>query len=182
MAQISLRLISAIVLVLVSTLLLIPLAPIKPAADESSARVFKSTHKIVLAETASKIQQSRSKKMRQYLEDIFGVPGSKAAWYDNIIDVEVADDIATIETILSSGDERIINLCGVVSGFIYSHLYAELGIRKIKILGSSGEVLVYRKSVMDDCPFKFSRNPGLQPQAPASLNRLTYPSLKDGVH
>ena len=118
-----------------------------------------------MAESTSKTDDSRSQTIRQYLADIFGVPDFKTSWYDNIIDVEVAGDTATIKTNLSSGDEKIINVCGVVSGFIYSHLNVQLGIRKVKILGRSGEVLVSRRSVMDDCPYKFSPNPALQPPA-----------------
>ena len=118
-----------------------------------------------LAESTSKTDDSRSQTIRQYLADIFGVPDFKTSWYDNIIDVEVAGDTATIKTNLSSGDEKLINICGVVSGFVYSHLNAQLGIRKVKILGSSGEVLVFRRDVLDDCPYKSSRNPGLQPPA-----------------
>jgi len=108
---------------------------------------------------------ARSQAIRQYLADIFGVPDFKTSWYDNIIDVEVTADTATIKTNLSSGDEKLINFCGVVSGFVYSHLNAQLGIRNVKILGSSGEVLVFRRGVLDDCPYKSSRNPGLQPPA-----------------
>jgi hypothetical protein len=126
---------------------------------------MKSTPEIRLAESTARTDDSRSRVIRQYLTDIFGVPDFKAPWYDNIIDVEVTGDTATIRTNLSSGDEKLINLCGVVSGFIYSQLNAELGIRKVKILGSSGKVLVFRRGVLDDCPYKSSRNPGLQPPA-----------------
>jgi len=118
-----------------------------------------------LAEFNSKTDEPRSEAIRRYLADIFGVPGFKASWYDNITDVEVAGDTATIKTNLSGGDEKIIALCGVISGFIYSQLNVELGIRKLKIIGSSGKVLVFRRSVMDDCPYKSSPNPGLQPPA-----------------
>jgi hypothetical protein len=118
-----------------------------------------------LAESNSNRDDSRAEAIRRYLADIFGVPGFKASWYDNITGVEVASDTATIKTNLSVGDEKIIALCGVISGFIYSQLNVQLSIRKIKIIGSSGKVLVFRKSVMDDCPYKFSPNPGLQPPA-----------------
>lgn len=165
MEYISLRLISAIVLVLIPTLFLTPLTPAKPATKANLIRVFNSTHKIILAEVTSKPNQPRAEAIRQYLADIFGVTGFKTLWYDNIIDVEVTGDTATIRTNLSSGDEKIISVCGVVSGFIYSHLNVQLGIRKVKILGRSGKVLVFRRSVLDDCPYKFSRNPGLQPPA-----------------
>jgi hypothetical protein len=120
---------------------------------------------IRLAEGTSKTDEPRSKAIRQYLADIFGVPGFKTSWYDNIINVEVTGDTATIKTNLSSGDEKIIIVCGVVSGFVYSHLNVQLGIRKVKILGSSGEVLVFRRTLLDDCPYKSSRNPGLHPTA-----------------
>jgi len=165
MEYISLRLISAIVLVLIPALFLTPLAPAKPAAKASLTRVFNSPNKIILAEATPKTNQPRAEAIRQYLADIFGVTGFKTSWYDNIIDVEVTGDTATIKTNLSGRDEKIINVCGVVSGFIYSHLNVHLGIRKVKILGISGEVLVFRRSVLEDCPYKFSRNPGLQPPA-----------------
>jgi len=140
MEHTSRRLISTIVLVLITTLFSIPFAI--PKTDEH-----------------------RSLVIRQYLADIFGVPGFKTSWYDNITDVEVAGDTVTVKTNLSRGDEKIIYLCGVVSGFVYSHLNLHLGISKVRILGSSGEVLVFRRSVLEDCPYKSSRNPGLQPPA-----------------
>ena len=135
------------------------------ATKASLTCVFNSTHKIILAEATSKTDEPRSEAIRHYLAEIFGVPGFKTSWYNNIIDVEVTDDTAIIRTNLSGGDERIITVCGVVSGFIYSHLNVQLGIRKVKILGSSGEVLVFRRGVLEDCPYKFSRNPGLRPPA-----------------
>jgi hypothetical protein len=126
---------------------------------------MKSTPEIRLAESTANTDDSRSQAIRQYLVDIFGVPDFKTSWYDNIIDVEVTGDTVTIKTNLSSGDEKLIKVCGVVSGFVYSHLNAQLNIRKVKILGSSGEILVFRRGVLDDCPYKSSRNPGLQPPA-----------------
>ena len=165
MQYISLRLISAIVLVLIPALFLIPHTPAKPAAKEDLIRVLNSAHKIILAEVTPKPNQPRAEAIRQYLADIFGVTGFKTSWYDNIMDVEVTGDTATIKTNLSGGDEKIISVCGVVSGFIYSHLNVKLGIKKVKILGRSGKVLVFRRSVLEDCPYKSSRNPGLQPPA-----------------
>ena len=159
------RLISSIVIVFITTLFFTPFASGRTAINASSTPAIKFTREIRLAESTSKTDDSRSQTIRQYLADIFGVPDFKTSWYDNIIDVEVAGDTATIKTNLSSGDEKLINICGVVSGFVYSHLNAQLGIRKVKILGSSGEVLVFRRDVLDDCPYKSSRNPGLQPPA-----------------
>ena len=138
MKHVSRRLISSILIVFITTLFFTPFA-------------------------LAKADDSRSRAIRQYLTDIFGVPDFKTSWYDNIIDVEVADDTAIIKTNLSSGDEKLIKVCGVVSGFIYSQLNAQLNIKKVKILGSSGEVLVFRRDVLDDCPYKSSRNPGLKP-------------------
>jgi len=140
MAHLSRRLISKIVSVLITTLFFTSFA-------------------------SAKTDEYRSLVIRQYLADIFGVPGFKTSWYDNIIGVEVAGDTVTVKTNLSRGDEKIIYLCGVISGFIYSHLNLQLGISKVRILGSSGEVLVFRGSVLEDCPYKSSRNPGLQPPA-----------------
>ena len=159
------RLISPIVLLFITKLLCTPFASARTAINEPSTPVMKSTPEIRLAESTSKTDDARSQAIRQYLADIFGVPDFKTSWYDNIIDVEVTADTATIKTNLSSGDEKLINLCGVVSGFVYSHLNAQLGIRNVKILGSSGEVLVFRRGVLDDCPYKSSRNLGLQPPA-----------------
>ncbi len=64
--------------------------------------------------------------IRLYRAEISGVPGFKTSWYDNIIDVEVTGDIATMKTNLSRGDKEIGNVCGVVSGFVYSHLKKSL--------------------------------------------------------
>ena len=166
MEPISLRLISAIVFVFISTLFFARFTSARTTISASSDPVIKFTRESRLAEGTSRTDVSRSQAIRQYLADIFGIPGFKTSWYDNIIDVEVTGDTATIKTNLSSGDEKIIKVCGVVSGFIYSHLNVQLGIRKVKILGNSGEVLVFRRSVLDDCPYKSSRNPGLQPPAP----------------
>lgn len=152
MEFVSLRFISVMVFVFTSALFLIPLAPAKGAANASLTCLPKFTHEIALAEAAPKTNQRRSEAIRQYLADIFGVPGFKTSWYDNIIDVEVAGDTVTVKTNLSRGDKKIRNVCGVVSGFVYSNLNAELGIRKVKILGSSGEVLVFRRTVLDNCP------------------------------
>jgi hypothetical protein len=176
MEHISRRLISSIVIVFITTLFFTPFASGRTAINASSTPAIKFTREIRLAESTSKTDDSRSQTIRQYFADIFGVPDFKTSWYDNIIDVEVAGDTATIKTNLSSGDatiktnlssgdEKLINICGVVSGFVYSHLNAQLGIRKVKILGSSGEVLVFRRDVLEDCPYKSSRNPGLQPPA-----------------
>jgi hypothetical protein len=158
MKHISRRLISTIVLVFISTLFFTLFASARTAINASSPPVIRCTREIRSAESTSKTDKPRSQAIRQYLADIFGVPDFKTSWYDNIIEVEVTGDTATIKTNLSSGDEKIINLCGVVSGFIYSHLNVQLGIRKLKILGSSGEVLVFRRGVLDDCPYKSSRN------------------------
>ena len=157
------RLISSIVIVFITTLFFTPFATARTAINASSSPVIKFTREIRLAESTSKTDEPRSQAIRQYLADIFGVPDFKTSWYDNIIDVEVAADTATIKTNLSSGDEKLINICGVVSGFVYSHLNAQLGIRKVKILGSSEKVIVFRRSVLDDCPYESSRNPGLYP-------------------
>ena len=165
MKHISRRLISSTVIVFLTTLFFTPSASSRTAINTSSTPIMKSTPEIRLAQSTAKTDDSRPQVIRQYLADVFGVPDFKTSWYDNIIDVEVAGDTATIKTNLSSGDEKLINLCGVVSGFVYSQLNAELGIRKIKILGSSGEVLVFRRGVLDDCPYKYSPNPGLQPPA-----------------
>jgi hypothetical protein len=165
MEFISLRSVISIFLILALALLFTPLAVARTVTNASSSPVAKCQGEIRLAEFTSKTDEPRSAAIRRYLDDIFGVPGFKASWYDNITDVEVAGDTATIKTNLSSGDEKIIAVCGVASGFIYSQLNVQLGIRKLKILGSSGKILVFRRSVMDDCPYKFSRNPGLQPPA-----------------
>ena len=165
MKQNSRRLISSIVLVFITTLFFTPFASAKTTINSSSTSIMKSAPEIRLAQSTAQTVDSRSQAIRQYLADIFGVPDFKTSWYDNIIDVEVAGDTVTTRTNLSGGDEKLINLCGVISGFIYSHLNAELGIRKVKILGSSGEVLVFRRNVLDDCPYKSSRNPGLRPPA-----------------
>lgn len=141
------------------------LASAKTYNSTGSNPFIKFTHEIRLAETSSNTDEPRSEAIRKYLADIFGVPDSKSSWYDNIVDVKVSGDTVTIKTNLSKGDEKLINLCGVVSGFIYSHLNVQLDIRKVKIIGSSGKILVFRRSVLDDCPYKFSPNPGLQPPA-----------------
>jgi hypothetical protein len=152
-------------LVFTSALFFTLLASAKTYTNTGSNFFITFTHEIRLAETSSKSDEPRSEAIRKYLADIFGVPDLKAAWYDNIFDVKVSGDSVTIKTNLSSGDEKLINLCGVVSGFIYSHLNVQLTIRKVKIIGSSGEILVFRRSVLDDCPYKFSPNPPLQPPA-----------------
>ena len=141
------------------------LASAKTYNNTGSNPFVKFTHEIRLAQTSPKTDEVRSEAIRKYLADIFGVPDSKSAWYDNIVDVKVSGYTVTIITSLSTGDEKLINLCGVVSGFIYSHLNDQLDIRKVKIIGSSGEILVFRQSVLDNCPYKFSPNPGIQPPA-----------------
>ena len=141
------------------------LASAKPVIDTSRTHFVQFTPEIVLAQSTPDTDEIRSGVVRQYLADIFGISGFKTSWYDSIINVEVMGDTVTLKTNMPEGDDKIIQVCGVVSGFIYSHLNAQLGINKVKILGRSGEVLVFRKSVMDDCPFKSSRNPGLQPPA-----------------
>ena len=165
MKHISYRLVYLIVLAFITTPFLTQCASARINIDASSSPVMKFTPEIRLAGSPSETDEARSQVIRQYLADIFGVPDFKTSWYDNIIGVEVRDDTVGIKTNLSSGDEKLINLCGVVSGFVYSHLNAQLGIRKVKILGSSGEILVFRRGVLDDCPYKFYRNPGLQPPA-----------------
>ena len=159
------RLICSIVVVFITTLFFTPSASSRKAINKSSASITKSTPEIRLTQSTVKTDDFRSQAIRKYLADIFGVPEFKTSWYDNIIDVEVAGDTAIIKTNLSRGNEKLINLCGVISGFVYSHLNAELGIRKVQILGISGEVLVFRRGVLDDCPYKSSRNPGIQPPA-----------------
>ena len=148
---------------LISALFFTTLASAKTPTHASSTHVVEFTHEIRQVYTTSITDEPRSKAIRKYLADIFGVPGFKTSWYDNIIVVEVSGDTVTIRTNLSGGDEKIITVCGVVSGFIYSNLNVHLGIRKVKIIGASGEVLVSRESVMDDCPYKSSPNPALQP-------------------
>ena len=163
MKHLSRRLISSMVIVFITTLFVTPFASARAINNVSSTPVEQSTPGIRLAQSTAQTDESRSQAIRQYLADIFGVPDFKTSWYDNIIDVEVVGDTATIKTNLSRGDEKLINLCGVVSGFVYSHLNAQLGIRKVKILGSSREVLVFRRGVLEDCPYKSSRNPPLRP-------------------
>ena len=165
MEFISLRSIFSILLILTLAAFFTLLSSARIATNASSTPVLMFTREIRLAQGTSKTDEPRSEAIRQYLADIFGVPDFKTSWYDNIIDVEVTDDTAIIQTNLSRGDEKLITICGVVSGFIYSQLNAELNIKKVKILGSAGEVLVFRRDVLDDCPYKSSRNPGLQPPA-----------------
>jgi hypothetical protein len=165
MKHLSRGLISSSVMVFITTLFFTPFASARSVSNTNSTIVKRFTPEIRLAQSTAKTDDFRSQAIRQYLAGIFGVPDFKTSWYDNIIDVEVTGDTATIKTNLSRGDEKLINLCGVVSGFVYSHLNAELGIRKVKILGSSGEVLVFRRGVLEDCPYKSSRNPGIQPPA-----------------
>ena len=165
MKHLTRRLISSTVIVFLTTLSFTPFASARTTTKTGPIPVVKLTPEIRLAQSTVKTDDSRSQAIRQYLADIFGVFDFKTSWYDNIIDVEVAGDTVTIKTNLSRENEKLINLCGVVSGFIYSHLNAQLGIRKLKILGSSGEVLVFRRNVLDDCPYKSSRNPGIQPPA-----------------
>ena len=165
MEFISFRSVFSILLSLTLALVSTPFAAARIAINASVNPVIKRAVETRLAESKPNTDELRSEDIRRYLADIFGVPGFKASWYGNITDVEVAGDTATIKTNLSNGDEKIITLCGVISGFIYSQLNVQLGIRKLKILGSSGEVLVFRRGVLDDCPYKSSRNPGLQPPA-----------------
>jgi hypothetical protein len=165
MKHLTSRLICSIVIVFITTVFFTPFASARTTTDTSPAFAVKFTPEIRLAQFTAKTGDSRSLAIRQYFTDIFGIPDFKASWYDNIIDVEVAGDTAIIKTNLSRGDEKLINLCGVISGFVYSYLNAELGIRKVKILGISGEVLVFRRGVLDDCPYKSSRNLGIQPPA-----------------
>ncbi len=150
MTFISLR--SFFTIVLASTFFLAPLVRGNRATKPSLTCFLKSLQASRLAGATPKTNQPRSEVIRQYLADIFGVPGFKTLWYENITDVQVTGDTATVKTNLSSGDKKISQVCGVVSGFVYSHLNAQLGITKIKILGRSGEILVFRKSVLDDCP------------------------------
>lgn len=94
----------------------------------------------------------KAEAIKTYLAQHFGVPGSKIPWYDNIIDVKVKGDTASVMTNLSPGDQReIANVCGVVSGFVYSHLNAALKITKVEIVGGSDKVLLFRKSALDAC-------------------------------
>ena len=158
----SLRSVFSIILILTLAPFFTPLAVARTSTTTCSIPIIKRALEIRLAESASKTDDFRSEAIGNYLDDIFGGPGVKTSWYDNITDIEVRGDTATIKTNLAAGDEKIIALCGVVSGFIYSQLNEHLGIRKVKILGESGKVLVFRKSVMDNCPYKFSPNPGLQ--------------------
>ncbi len=152
MAFISLRFIAAIVLVLTFALFLIPMALTKPTANASPTSVLTHVHVIMLAEATQKSNQPRSETIKKYTAENFGVPDFKTLWYDNIIDVKVTVGTVTVKTNQSCGDKKIRNVCGVVSGFIYSHHNAQLGIRKVKIFGRSGEVLVLRRRVMEDCP------------------------------
>ena len=152
MESISLRVIRAIVSVFAAVFFFPPVTPAKPNDKTDLPRVLKSTHKMVLSEARAKTNETRSELIRQYLADIFGVPDFKASWYDNIMDVQVTGDTVIVKTNLSHGDKKISYICGVISGFVYSHLNAQLGIRKVKILGSSGEVIVFRRNVLDDCP------------------------------
>jgi hypothetical protein len=165
MKLISLRSVFSIVLIMTLALFPAPFAAARKDNNASFSPMINFAVDTRLADSNSNTDESRAESIKRYLADIFGVPGFKASWYDNITDVEVASDTATIKTNLSVGDEKIIALCGVISGFIYSQLNVQLGIRKLKIIGSSGKVLVFRKSVMDDCPYKSSPNPGLQPPA-----------------
>ena len=115
MESISLRLISVILFVFTSALFLTPVVPSIPTAKASLNRVLISTHETTLAEATVKTNQPRSVSIRQYLADIFGAPGFKTSWYDNIIDTQVTGDTATVKTNLSRGDKKITYIRGVVS-------------------------------------------------------------------
>lgn len=92
---------------------------------------------------------SRSLILQQYLERNFAVPGFVASWYPNILSVKVIGMVAVIETDLTRGNNKISDICGAVSWFIYSN--DKYDISQVKVVSPYGATLLHRASVFEKC-------------------------------
>jgi hypothetical protein len=87
----------------------------------------------------------RTKELRDYLKENFGIPGYAASWYKAVKDVRVEGDIAVAQV---TGQGPAV--CAGLSGFIYDRTRKH-GLKSVKVVGSDGKVLIDRKTVAQPC-------------------------------
>lgn len=92
-----------------------------------------------------------AKEIEKNLADNFGMSGYETSWYRNIIGVSVRGNIVEVRTNLSSKNEKADNICGAVSGFVFSNENRSYGLNNVKVLGENGQILINRRGVNERC-------------------------------
>ena len=86
----------------------------------------------------------RAASVRDYLTRTFGQPGFKPPWYDSVSDFTVQADTVTAQTALAndaSGKQSASEICGVLSGFIYSADNRALSLNRVEVRGQGNALL-----------------------------------------
>ncbi len=82
--------------------------------------------------------------LRQYLADTFGSPGLKAAWYDNVRQITVQFNTATIRTDLGAtplDQQKADTICRVVAAFPSSRQGEQRRTIDVQVYGQDGRLL-----------------------------------------
>ena len=87
----------------------------------------------VLAQT-----DHRTKELRDYLRENFGMPGFETSWYKAIKDARVEGDTAVAQVTGNAAD-----VCFAISGFVYAPTQKH-GLKNVRIVGSDEKVLIER--------------------------------------
>lgn len=92
-----------------------------------------------------------AKKIEKYLASNFGIRGYETSWYYNIIGVSVRGNTVSVKTNLASDESKASNICGAVSGFVFSNENRYLGLTNVQIYGKDGQVLINRRGLGERC-------------------------------
>jgi len=92
-----------------------------------------------------------AKRIEKYLANNFGMRGYETSWYYNIIGVSVRGNTVSVKTNLASDESKASNICGAVSGFVFSNENRYLGLTNVQIYGKDGQVLINRRGLGERC-------------------------------
>ncbi len=92
-----------------------------------------------------------AREIEKYLADDFGMPGYQTSWYRNIIGVSVRGSTVDVVTNLAAKGQQAENICGAVSGFVFSNQNRPLGLNNVRVIGQNGQVLINRRGVSERC-------------------------------
>ena len=95
---------------------------------------------------------ARFEAIKQDFNENFGTPPFATSWFGYITDISMDGDAVIVRTTLSEPGEAASNICSAVSGnFVFNNFVKDLGLKRMKVLGDEGQLLVSRDSIADRC-------------------------------
>ena len=79
------------------------------------------------------------------------MPGYETSWFSCVSSIELEGRTLVARTTLKPGDSRTVGVCRGLSGFVFSNDGRRDGLSSVKVLGSSSEILVHRRTINDGC-------------------------------